>query len=115
MPYIRCAELDQPWLKPIMSNESDKRYAFTPYFEFINFGNPAQKYIRYDQPDGSINVRMRLAIFDDTLKQASAAWMSEKTLQTVSPMSVQLLPITQMTITEENSNAIVNLPLNPTH
>lgn len=86
-------------------------FAFTPYFEFLTFpvdnSGTSRPYIILSNPDGTKNVKMRLAFYDDKLKDAAAAWLSENVGAFVSSKAVQPLPIRWLQITEKNSKPAI--------
>src|SRR5207244_10476206 len=89
-------------------------YAFTPYFEFVTFSpddtsQPA-KFQVISLPNGTFNVEMRFAAFDDTLKVAAASRISSSKGSTVSPGAVQVLPLFEVRVTEMNTGVVAVLP-----
>ncbi|MBX9722619.1 MAG: phage tail protein, partial [Candidatus Obscuribacterales bacterium] len=96
-----------------------KTFAFTPYFEFVSFipegGNSPVRYESIQNPDGTKNIHMRLACYDESLKNLAGASIAQiEKDQTVNIASILVLPIYQLTISEANSKLSVTLPPNPT-
>jgi len=92
------------------NNEEAKSYAFSPYFAFISFDTPPVVYKVFNEPGGLKTVRMRLALFDDVLKQAAASWVAERTNSYVPSSAVQMLPLWHLRIAENNTNAKAEFP-----
>ena len=64
-------------------------YSFAPYFVFCTQGS--SKYSRFKDANNSL-IKLRLALYDDGLKKASAEWLSSKTEQLISSQQLQILP-----------------------
>lgn len=92
---------------------SPKVYAFSPYFEFVKYTPDGKAYQALSAPGGKQNVKLRLALYDDTLKSAAALWISKQTNANVSINSVLPLPIYSLTITENNTGVTTTLPQGP--
>ena len=94
-------------------------YAFAPYFTFLSLGaakdGTDKRYEVYDNDNGTRNIKMRLAFFDDKLRTAAAAFLSEKKGVYISPTAVQPLPIWRLQVTEQLSKLAILLPegINP--
>jgi microcystin-dependent protein len=92
---------------------SPKVYAFSPYFEFVKYTADGKAYQLLNAPGSKQNVKLRLALYDDTLKSAAALWISKQTNAAVSINSVLPLPIYSLTITENNTGVTTTLPQGP--
>ncbi len=87
-----------------------KVYAFSPYFEFVTYAAGNKAYQLIDLGTNKKTVKMRLALYDDTLKNASALWISQQTNASVTISNVLPLPIFSLTITENNTGVTTTLP-----
>ncbi len=85
-------------------------YAFTPYFSFTQFGTPLRKYDVYDSGGGTKTIRMRLALYDDSLKRAAALWVSDRTNTHVAIGDLQVLPIFTLKVMEQNTGQYAMFP-----
>lgn len=88
------------------------QFAYTPLLYFVSFSDGAQnvRYKVYDNHNGTYNIELRLANYNNQLKNAAANWLSTKLGRTVTEHAVQLLPIYQLSITERSSGLKVELP-----
>lgn len=107
-------------VRNLAPNSESKVFAFTPYFEFVTFnvGGAPPSTARYQVvgplANGTYTVKMRVACYDNALKNAAAISLSASIGSTITPAAVQVLPLFQLRVKEENTGATASIPENGT-
>jgi microcystin-dependent protein len=90
------------------SDSTPNQYAFTPHFLFTPVAADGSQFTRTSDPA----LLMRLALYSGALQSKAAAYISSQIGAQVLAQNVQVLPISQFTITEQTIGTIYTSPFN---